>query len=75
MINKLMSLCPGQGGNQAFNKLGLRCMNYNLMLELWKLSFLEREFDFTEPTYTFDAMKWQFKLLEKAFTLKWPTRD
>ncbi len=56
--NKLMFLWPGQGGNPPFDALALKWIYYNMMVDQWKISFLERGLDFSDPNYIFDAMIW-----------------
>ncbi len=75
MINMLMSLWLGQGGNPAFDKLGLKRVYYNLMLEQWKLSFLKQGLNFSNPNYTIATIIRQFELLEKVFNLRQPRQD
>ncbi len=59
-----MALWPGQAGNQPFDAMGLKQIYYNQRMDSWKLNFLERGLDFSEPTYTLEAMIRQFDLLE-----------
>ncbi len=65
-----MALWPGKGGNPPLDALALKRIFYNMMVDQWKISFLEQGLDLSDPNYTFNVMIWQFDLLEEASNLK-----
>lgn len=75
MINKLMSRFPGANGVNPFNEDDLKQIFYQLMLDDWKLTFLQNGRDISDPNYGFDEMVRYFELLEKAQALKRKRQD